>query len=286
MKKRVVLIIGLVLLCVAVLIFIYPTASKLVNRINDDSLARQYNNQISAISTEEKEKYLSEARKYNENLNNTVADVFSEDAFNVNPSYEDILSFDNGQIGVIEIPKINVKLPIYHGISDDVLKIGAAHIANTAFPVGGINTNSVISAHTAFPGKEFFDKLTELEEGDTFSVTVLDNKLTYKVSDIYVVEPGDVSKLKIVPGKDLVTLVTCTPYAINTHRLLVRGERYTEIKSDVIDDESISSTNICYLVLVVYALLFLTVIVLIFTIIRKMHGKKVRESLDDKKNKS
>ena len=282
MKKRVVLITGIILLAISVLIFIYPTASKLINRINDDSLTYQYSNRVSAVSPEDKEEYLRQAKKYNENLNNTVADVFSEDAFNVNPAYEDILSFENGQIGVVEIPKINVKLPIYHGVSEDVLKNGAAHMANTAFPIGGVNTNSVISAHTAYPGKVFFDELTELDRGDTFSVNVLNDKLTYMVSDIWVVDPGDVSKLKIVPGKELITLVTCTPYAINSHRLIVRGERInSEIQTEPVTKEKSAGDKHSNNHIIALSILICTAAVAVWVIFRIR--RKFREGKNNDK---
>ena len=140
--------------------------------------------------------------------------------------YDEILNItDDGQMGTIDIPKIDCHLPVYHGSDEKMLAKGAVHLAATSIPIGEVSTHAVISAHTAFPGKEFFNRLTEMEIGDLFYVTVLGEKMAYKVTEIDVVLPTETEKLQVVPEKDLVTLSTCTPYAVNTHRLLVTGER-------------------------------------------------------------
>ena len=123
------------------------------------------------------------------------------------------------------MPKINVYLPIYHGTSEEVLSKGAGHLQNTSLPVGGASTHSVISAHSGYPGETFFDYLTDMKVGDEFYVHILDRTLKYEVDQIEVVLPSEINSLRIVDGEDLVTLLTCTPYGINTHRLLVRGKR-------------------------------------------------------------
>ncbi len=145
-------------------------------------------------------------------------------------NYTQILDYANHMMGYIEIPKISVYLPIYHGTSDDVLAKGIGHMSQTAFPIGGESTHAVLTGHTALPNAKLFTDLTELVEGDVFYIQILGETLAYEVDQIKVVDPEDTSDMQAEKGKDYVTLITCTPYAVNTHRLLVRGERipYTE----------------------------------------------------------
>ena len=181
------------------------------------------------MDKKERNELFKEAEEYNRKLISTVllTDPFDE------ATYEKIEDYyrrtfnvnEDGLIGYIEIPKIDVFLPIYHGTSKEVLERGAGHLENTSFPVGGASTHSVISAHSAFPTRTFFDYLTEIKKGDKFIVHVLDELLTYQVDQIKVVEPDETRDLYVADGKDYVTLLTCTPYSINTHRLLVRGTR-------------------------------------------------------------
>ncbi|MBR1482586.1 MAG: class C sortase, partial [Ruminococcus sp.] len=140
-------------------------------------------------------------------------------------SYFDILNIDNGIMGYIEIPAIKVDLPIYHGESEEILTKGAAHLERTSFPIGGNSTHACISAHSGFPTQKFFDDIDELETGDTVTIKVLDRTLSYTVYDSEVVEPDDASKLQVISGEDILTLVTCYPYGINSHRLLVHARR-------------------------------------------------------------
>lgn len=232
-RNKIPIFIAIFLFILSAIVLAFPTVSNALYQAENHSTITKYNSNVSSMSKAEKEKYLTLARQYNESLTETVTDAFVASAYeNIKPDYESVLNFNDGQICSVEIPKINVNLPVYHGTSEDVLTKGAAHSANTSFPIGGKNTHSVISAHTAYPGKVFFDDLTELERGDIFYINVLDEKLTYKICDIGIAEPDDTSKLKIVYNKDLVTLVTCYPYAVNSHRLLVTGER---VENDTAD---------------------------------------------------
>ena len=141
-------------------------------------------------------------------------------------AYEKELNFNNdGSMGYIDIPKINVKLTIFHGTDESVLQTSIGHLEGTSLPVGGKGTHSVLSGHRGLPSAKLFSDLDQLREGDTFTIHVLNETLTYEVDQIRVVEPTDLSNLTIDPDQDYVTLVTCTPYGINTHRLLVRGHR-------------------------------------------------------------
>lgn len=269
MKKRKVkipLIIAVILGVISLSLFLFPLISNAAYQSENQSKIVAYNNNISTLSKAEKEKYLEQAEEYNQSLTETVNDAFIANTYeDIRPEYESVLNFDDGQICSIEIPKINVKLPVYHGTYEDVLSKGAAHSANTSFPIGGENTHAVISAHTAYPGKVFFDDLDELEIGDEFCINVLDEKLTYKVCDIDIVNPDDTDKLQIVYGKDLVTLVTCYPYAVNTHRLLVTGERVFNSETNApLQTESNHNNN--YNLIIIFTIIALTV-VLIATII-------------------
>ena len=226
MKNKILPILASVILIAALGLALYPTVSQWVNDLLSESAITQYNNTVDTLSAKDKAALLAEAEEYNRGLNEVVSDSFSSDAFEGDERYSNILNItDNGQIGTINIPSIDCRLPIYHGSSEDMLTQGAVHLAGTAFPIGGSSTRSVISAHTAFPGKIFFDRLSEVEIGNAFSVTVLGDTLYYKVTEINIVLPDEVEYLQPVKDKDLITLVTCTPYALNTHRLLVTGER-------------------------------------------------------------
>ena len=226
MKNKILPILATIILIAAVGIFLYPTVSQWINEMLSESAIMQYNDTVDTLSVEDKAALLAEAEEYNRGLNEVVSDSFSSEAFEGDERYKNILNItENGQIGTINIPSIDCRLPIYHGSSEDMLSKGAVHLAGTAFPIGGSSTRSVISAHTAFPGKIFFDRLSEVEIGNEFSVTVLGDTLYYRVIDVNVVLPDETEYLVPEKDKDLITLVTCTPYSVNSHRLLVTGER-------------------------------------------------------------
>lgn len=215
-------IIGLGILC-------YPLLSSVINNAGIRNEAKVEYERAQNMETEKVDALFAEADEYNKSLLNNViiTDPFDEEAYKaIGEHYEETFNAgENGLIGFVDIPKIDVYLPIYHGTSTEVLSRGAGHLENTAFPVGGVDTHSVISAHTAFPTETFFDYLTDMEVGDEFYIHVLDRVLTYQVDQIKVVLPDDTSDMHVEEGRDLVTLLTCTPYSINSHRLLVRGTR-------------------------------------------------------------
>lgn len=270
-SKKIPFFIAIILFLISILLLLFPTVNNAIYQAKNKSSIKEYSKNVSSLSKAEKEKYFDDAKAYNEALTETVTDAFISNSYeHIKPDYESVLNFNDGQICSIEIPKINVNLPVYHGTSEDVLTKGAAHSANTSFPIGGNNTHSVISAHTAYPGKVFFDNLTELEKGDIFYINILDEKLCYKVCDISIVEPDDTSKLQIVYDKDLVTLVTCYPYAVNSHRLYVTGERTYEPALSTADEfiENSNYTNVhFYAIAIIVIMIF---IVLIFSIIKNL----------------
>ena len=203
--------------------FLYPAISNAINEQYNESRIDDYNNNVDSFSQEDLDGYFSVAEKYNNAL---ATDVSTDDSkLSILSHYDEILDLDDGIMGYVEIPSINVRLPIYHGESEDVLTKGAAHLEHTSFPIGGESTHVCISAHCGYPTQKFFDDIDELENGDEIYIYVLDRTLKYTVTGTDVVEPDDSSKLEVVQGKDLLTLVTCTPYGVNSHRLLVHAER-------------------------------------------------------------
>lgn len=240
MKKTLPIILIALIFLVGVGILSYPLISSVVNNIEDRRHAQDEMIKIKNMNNKQRDKLIDEADDYNKKLISTVllTDPFDASTYEkIGESYRKTFNVnDQGLIGYVEIPKIDVFLPIYHGTSKEVLDKGAGHLDNTSFPVGGKSTHSVISAHSAYPTRTFFDYLPDLKEGDKFKIHVLDEILTYQVDQIKTVLPDDTKDLYVVDGKDYVTLLTCTPYTINTHRLLVRGIRVT---NDSENEESV-----------------------------------------------
>lgn len=216
---------------------------------------------------------------YNENLSgDPVKDPFVRGSGYALPeNYDDVLNVD-GVMGYIEIPKIGVKLPIYHGTSEEVLERGAGHIESTALPIGGAYRHSVISGHRGLPSAELFTRLDEMELGDIFFIHVLGQRLAYEVDQITTIEPTELDSIMPIPDRDLVTLLTCTPYGINSHRLLVRGSRteyVPEIEDNSIDEEKPLSLTFKLSSYGIFSGLFLLIVLIIFVwLIKKKRGHK------------
>ena len=229
MKRTLPIILIILIFLVGLGVLSYPLVSSMINNYFDRSAAHDKMVAAEGMPKEKIQQFFEEAEDYNRSLTDTVVltDPFDMESYEkIGAHYDETFDIDGkGFIGYIEIPKINVFLPIYHGTDDEVLQKGAGHLHNTSLPIGGKNTHSVISAHSALPSKTLFDYLPDLEEGDEFKIYVLDRTLTYRVDQIKTVLPSEIDDLYVVSGKDLVTLMTCTPYTVNTHRLLVRGER-------------------------------------------------------------
>lgn len=208
---------------------IYPIVSNSVHDKNKNEVLKNYEEIIDNASNEKIKEEREKAKRYNETLMNDV--VMADSEVQEEIDYFDTLNLNNNEImGYISIPKIDVKLPIYHGTSENVLKNGVGHLEGTSLPIGGEGTHSALTGHTGLPNAKLFTDLDKIEVGDIFYLDILDEKMAYEVDQIKIVEPQDTSDLAIDPTKDYVTLVTCTPYGINSHRLLVRGTRvpYTE----------------------------------------------------------
>lgn len=229
MKRKVAIFFVIIIFLAGLFIMLYPVISSFVNNMNYRDSMVGYVEDVAQMQNESIVNHFKEADDYNKSLTGNIilTDPFDEEAYkSIGADYEGTFDVDDkGLIGYIEIPKLNVYLPISHGTSEEVLQKGAGHLQNTSFPVGGESTHSVISAHTGYPGKTFFDYIDDLELGDEFYIYVLDRTLKYQVDDIAVILPHETESLRIRTGEDYVTLLTCTPYGINTHRLLVRGTR-------------------------------------------------------------
>ena len=223
MKKNRSTIILILIFLVGLSVMLYPTVSDYINQKNQSRAVASYSEEVENLSDVDYQAYFDAADDYNRRLAETPDAFYRPEEVS---GYTDTLDVSGtGIMGYITIPKIGVELPIYHGTSDGVLQVAAGHLEGSSLPVGGAGTHAVISAHRGLPSAKLFTNLDELEVGDTFTITVLDRVLTYEVDQISIVLPTETDLLQPVEGKDYVTLMTCTPYGINTHRLLVRGKR-------------------------------------------------------------
>lgn len=225
MKKGSLSTILLVLIfLVGLSLLLYPTVSDYWNTLHQSRAITQYAEQVANLEGERYQQLLRAAQNYNQTLRAKPDRYTISDAEHA--EYETMLNVSgNGIIGYIEIPAINCSLPIYHGTDESVLQIAVGHIEGSSLPVGGAATHCVLSGHRGLPSARLFTDLDKLANGDTFVLRVLDETLTYEVDQIRIVEPYEMDALEIEDGKDYCTLVTCTPYGINSHRLLVRGHR-------------------------------------------------------------
>ena len=229
-KKNLSSIILVLIFIIGLSLLLYPSFSDYWNSFHQSRAIASYAQTVTTIDDDQYEKMWAQAQEYNTTLAKKQNRwVLSEEEYE---EYEDLLNIGGtGIIGYIEIPNIKVSLPIYHGVDEAVLQIAVGHIEGSSLPVGGEGTHCVISGHRGLPSAKLFTNLDEMEEGDLFMMRVLDETLTYEVDQIRIVEPEDLSALEIEEGKDLCTLVTCTPYGINSHRLLVRGHRVENLES-------------------------------------------------------
>ena len=231
----------LIIIC-GILLASYPWISNYVNERAADGEINVYEENVQNMDEEKLKEYLLDAQEYNAALLDTriaLIDPFDAE-FNKlykDTPYSNLLNYDSqGIMGFLEIPAIKVKLPIYHGTSPVVLQKGVGYLEGSSLPVGGESTHSILTGHTGLNKAKLFTDLTSVQKGDMFFVSVLGRKMAYVVDDINVVLPDDTSRLQVVEGKDYVTLITCTPYGVNDHRLLVRGVR-TEYTAEEYEGE-------------------------------------------------
>ena len=224
MKKRLSTILLILIFLIGLSLLLYPTVSDYWNSLHQSRAIAKYAEQVANLDDDLYEGLWAAAQRYNETLLDKADryDMTEEER----AEYESMLNVSgNGIIGYIEIPMIQCSLPIYHGTEESVLQIAVGHIEGSSLPTGGAGTHCVLSGHRGLPSAKLFTNLDQLREGDTFTLRVLDEVLCYEVDQIRIVEPQDTAALLPEPGQDLCTLVTCTPYGVNTHRLLVRGHR-------------------------------------------------------------
>ena len=211
------------MLLVGVCGLLYPSVSQYWNTKTQSRAVANYQDVLASLKPEDFTSYFDAADQYNQALSSLQSPLSDYARLG---NYNDTLNVSgSGVMGFITIPKIGVELPIYHSISSEVLNIACGHLEGTSLPVGGKSTHAVLSAHRGLPHAKLFTDLDKMEVGDTFQITVLNQTVTYQVDQIKVVRPNEIEDIRIVEGEDLCTLLTCTPYGINSHRLLVRGTR-------------------------------------------------------------
>lgn len=226
-KNRITAILLVAVLLAGLSLLLYPLVSNYWNSIHQSQAIAAYMDDVSELDDSTYDALWEEAQGYNASLLEDENRFFPDEE--EQQQYEQLLRISddgiNGIIGYIEIPNIDVTLPIYHGTSEEILQVAIGHIEGSSLPVGGLSTHCVISGHRGLPSSRLFTDIDRLSKGDIFTLLVLDEALTYEVDQIRIVEPDDISLLEIKEGEDLCTLVTCTPYGVNSHRLLVRGHR-------------------------------------------------------------
>ena len=281
-KEKLTIFLFILMIVVGLGIILYPLISNQLSKMNYQKVIDNYQNTVHQKKNSQNEQFINEARAYNHALTSTnIVDVFQNPKSESSNEYLSILNINNnGMMGYISIPKIDVRIPIYHGTSSDILQKGVGHLEGSSFPVGGENTHAILSAHRGLPSSRLFTDLDQLEEGDVFYIYILDQVFAYQVNQVLVTEPSETDALRIVDGKDYVTLVTCTPYAINTHRLLVRGERIeynSDTEAQVAVDKSLSTADIILYVSLFVAIVFIIIAIVALIRYKKKKGKNRQE---------
>lgn len=224
MKKHGSTVLLILILLIGLSLVLYPSISNWWNETRSSKVISDYSELVAEMDEAEYEQFWADAIAYN------ASRVGATNPYLLTPAqkelYPTLLNVDgNGVMGYVEIPSVGVTLPIYHTVNEDILQVAVGHVEWSDLPVGGEGTHSVLSGHRGLPSAKLFTDLDDLREGDLFMLRILDSLLTYEVDQILIVDPDDTDDLRQVPGQDLCTLVTCTPYGVNTHRLLVRGHR-------------------------------------------------------------
>lgn len=270
--KRIVLIV--LLLITGIGIIAYPFIGNYLNQKNATQVMEKYRKEADQLSPEEIAKRMQQAQIYNENLLGQPAhDPFIPGSGIVMPdNYYQVLNV-GGTMGQLMIPSIDVNLPIYHGTKETVLRKAVGHLEGSALPIGGEGTHTVLTSHTGLTQAKLFTDLTELEKGDHFYIRVLDRTLAYEVDKISVIEPEQTELLKAVKGKDYATLLTCTPYGVNSHRLLVRGKRVPYQPNKKVKKKKMSEENYLLLkvILITSGVMLLLILLNYWRIKRKRH---------------
>ena len=267
---------------IAFSLILYPVVSNYVNQLHSTTIATDYEQEVSHLSENLENEMIEQAREYNKSLIgiSSFIDPFSdtEGIQTEDDVYNNLLKIDDtGMMGYIDIPKLDIVLPVYHGISEKVLQSGVGHLPNTSLPVGGESSHAVLSGHRGLANAKIFTDLNKMEVGDVFYIKVLHHTFAYQVDQILTVLPSETDALQIEKGKDYVTLVTCTPYAVNTHRLLVRGTRIPYEEAKNVDEEVGLHRTIPFYMIILIGGIAAVVIIWISTKIYSRRKEKVRE---------
>lgn len=271
------MILAIGILLAGVGIFSYPTVSDQINRYRQDGVISDYVGTVEALNAENSGQMLEEAEAYNRWM------LSKEDQFEVPEEelniYNSILNITGtGMMGYVDVPKVHIHLPVYHGSDEEVLQGALGHLEGTSLPVGGRSTHAVISGHRGLPSARLFTDIDQLVVGDHFLIRVLDRVLTYEVDQILTVLPEEMNGLKIVPDEDYCTLITCTPYGVNTHRLLVRGKRIPNDELEVAAANTLKVSTALILPLLMAPILLIILVGLIIRVSRQKKHRKGDEN--------
>ena len=260
-KEHYLTVILVSMLLIGLSLVLYPTISNYWNSLHQSRIVAGYVQDVEDMSDENKADMLAAAQAYNQTLRQGVTPGLDLSNSEIDFYNKTLDVSGTGIMAYVEIPKLNTILPIYHGTDEGVLRIAIGHIPGMSLPVGGKGTHAVISGHRGLPSAKLFTNIDRLAKGDTFMIQVLDETLTYEVDQILTVLPNDMSAVAIDPEQDYVTLVTCTPYGVNTHRLLVRGHRIPNKENAVrITTEASLENNLLIVVAVIIAIILLIII--------------------------
>lgn len=283
MNKGKVKVILIIVFIIGLFILLYPSISQYWNSFVQSSVVSDYDK----LFVNKKDVDYTEDFKQADNYNQKLFKLkYPLAQYKKLSGYENLINVNNnGMMGYISINKIKVEIPIYHGTGKEVLNVAVGHLEGSSLPVGGKGTHSVLSAHRGLPSAKLFTDLNKLELGDIFEITVLDRKLTYQVDQIRVVEPNDVTNLKIKENEDYVTLMTCTPYGLNTHRLLVRGARIENIddKKIYVTTEAFKISNLVVAPIVASPIILVLLLLVAFKPVNNNKNIKVEEYLTQNK---
>lgn len=263
---------------------IYPAVSNQIEKRRQIKTIEAYQTNTKAIQEQDVEQLLYQAGLYNQALyQHQIAEASVEEKLSFLPYEKQLGSEKLGIMGVIEIPKIEVCLPIYHGTEKEVLEFGTGHFRGSSLPIGGTNTHSIITGHRGLPNAKLFTRLDELEQQDYFYLEVCNQKLAYQIFDVQVILPEEVEKLRIQDGKDMVSLITCTPYGINTHRLVLTGERvpYIEEVKQTQKAAVMSVREILFIVLPI-VMLFIPLVRVYYERRKRMDGNNNKKTKTEK----
>ncbi|WP_249029840.1 class C sortase [Tannockella kyphosi] len=276
MKKKSSTIAFALLFIVGLSIMLYPSFSNFYNSLYCSQAITAYQ-EVIEYQIENAEELFEEAREYNSKIVEGASQFISGEPYNID--YINAFDIYNGMIGYLEIDEIDVSLPIYHGTAESELSRGVGHLEGSSLPTGDIGTHTVLSGHTGLPSADLLTDLDELEIGDTFTLLILDEVFTYEIVEINVVLPSDTSYLGVQADRDLVTLITCTPYGVNSHRLLVMGERIETPEEYY--TEHVSNNTFVLFQLVIFIVVILFILLIVVIIKKKKRSKKQREFIQE-----